>query len=374
MNMKRREFITSSLSLGGALAALALPWRPSRADDVVSALAQQAVANGEREVVFAGGSGAYLQAVKENFYRPFTAATGIRVIPVSVPYGQKAAKLRAMYEAGNLEWDMVSFPVDDLVASTEKYLRNLGNCSSMPNVLRYGIHGACYQSGVMFDIGGGALAFDLTAFPAGGPQPQGWSEFWDVKRFPGPRALPNIGIPWWPLIAALQADGVPKEELFPLDLDRAFAKLDQIKPHVAVWWASGDQSQQIMRSREVVMSMMFGNRALQLRSQSLPVGVVWNGAPADISIWAVIKDAKHPNAALALIDFMMARPQAHAAYERTVFADTANNETLALLSADEQKVRPSYPDNWSKLVMVDRDWVAANRERVTERWLTWLAT
>ena len=41
---------------------------------------------------------------------------------------------------------------------------------------------------------------------------------------------------------ALLADGVAPSKLFPLDLDRAFHKLDQIKPNVAVWWKTGDQS------------------------------------------------------------------------------------------------------------------------------------
>ena len=36
--------------------------------------------------------------------------------------------------------------------------------------------------------------------------------------------------------AALVADGVPKDKLYPLDLDRAFKKLDEIKPHIKVWW------------------------------------------------------------------------------------------------------------------------------------------
>ncbi len=38
------------------------------------------------------------------------------------------------------------------------------------------------------------------------------------------------------------ADGVAPDALYPLDVDRAFRKLEQIKPHIAVWWTSGGQS------------------------------------------------------------------------------------------------------------------------------------
>jgi putative spermidine/putrescine transport system substrate-binding protein len=57
-----------------------------------------------------------------------------------------------------------------------------------------------------------------------------------VKGFPGTRALRND--PQTVLEAALLADGVPRDKLYPLDVDRAFKKLEQIKPDIAVWWTS----------------------------------------------------------------------------------------------------------------------------------------
>src|SRR3989442_1490871 len=50
---------------------------------------------------------------------------------------------------------------------------------------------------------------------------------------------------------ALVADGVPPDKVFPMDVDRAFRKLDQIKPHVKVWWTQGNQSQQRSEERRV---------------------------------------------------------------------------------------------------------------------------
>jgi len=45
---------------------------------------------------------------------------------------------------------------------------------------------------------------------------------------------------------------VPRDKLFPLDLNRAYKKLDTIKPHVAAWWKSGDNSMQILRGGDAV--------------------------------------------------------------------------------------------------------------------------
>ena len=52
---------------------------------------------------------------------------------------------------------------------------------------------------------------------------------------------------------ALMADGVAPKDLYPLDLDRAFRKLDEIKDHIAVWWTGGAQSTQLLESGEVDM-------------------------------------------------------------------------------------------------------------------------
>ena len=54
-------------------------------------------------------------------------------------------------------------------------------------------------------------------------------------------------------MAAL-ADGVPPDKVYPLDVDRAFASLEKIKPHISVWWDSGGQAMQLMKDGEVDMA------------------------------------------------------------------------------------------------------------------------
>ena len=56
------------------------------------------------------------------------------------------------------------------------------------------------------------------------------ADFWNVKDFPGKRSLPNF--PAYMLPAALMADGVTADKLYPIDLDRAFKRLDKIKKDI----------------------------------------------------------------------------------------------------------------------------------------------
>ena len=71
------------------------------------------------------------------------------------------------------------------------------------------------------------LAYRTDAFPEA---PEGWDDFWDIDAIPG---QPNDArhaarLPF--LEAAVIADGVPVDEVYPVDLDRAFASL---RPHPA---------------------------------------------------------------------------------------------------------------------------------------------
>ena len=100
------------------------------------------------------------------------------------------------------------------------------------------------------------LAYSQKKFPKDAPK--SWADFWDVKKFPGRRALRNH--PLATLEAALMADGVPPDKLYPLDVDRAFKKLEEIKPHITVWWTSGAQSAQLLNDGEVDMVMAWNGR------------------------------------------------------------------------------------------------------------------
>lgn len=372
MSMNRRGML--KLSAGAAFVAGTGAALPNASAASLAELVGRARKAGEQAVVVAGGTGAYGDLVKKHFYTPFTEATGIEVVATGGGYGEKLAKLKAMASVGRVEWDVITLSIDSLTPDVTDLLDDLGDCADLPDVVARGVAGSCLRNGVLFDIGGGVLAFDKRSFPDGQPQPATWADFWDVKAFPGPRALPNVGNPWWNLIAALEADGLSRDQLFPLDVERAFRKLDEIKPHVTVWWKSGDQSQQIFRTGEVVMAMLFSGRAFRLRAEKIPLAISWKGAPLDAAFWAVTKGAQHPNAALLLLDFIYTRPEAHAAFTMESFGSTAQREAIKYLPEDVQASSVIRPANWSQVVQINRVWLAANREALLERWSTWLAS
>lgn len=83
------------------------------------------------------------------------------------------------------------------------------------------VPGACQEYGLLRTVGGVVIACDTKRHPTG-QHPRSWADFWNVRKFPGRRALANGGSPLLAPAAALLTDGVPPDELFPMDLDRTF--------------------------------------------------------------------------------------------------------------------------------------------------------
>jgi spermidine/putrescine-binding protein len=349
--MNRRTLLLASAAVSGA----ALVARP--------ALAQS------REVIIATTAGLMERSLQEHFYRRFERDTGIRVRSVGIELPDQWARAVAGARTGNVPFDIVTATPPDLVQHRDILLPI--DCNGMAGIRDNGLPGACYSHGIMRTGGAMTLVWSTRAFPAG-RGPQNWADFFDVAKFPGPRALPDTGDrEWWVPVMALLADGVAPDALFPLDLDRAYRKLDTVKPQVAAWWRSGDQIMQIMRSGEAVMTVAYSSRSVPL-ARSGEFDFTWNQAIRDVGNWAVLKNGPNTQNALRFIDFFVQNPEEHVEFSAKVSFDSNNRNAASLVPEAERKYRPSDPQNWSRMVIADYDWIAANRERMRERWLSWL--
>ena len=93
--------------------------------------------------------------------------------------------------------------------------------------------------------------------------PAGWADFWDVKKFPGKRAHAQ-GRALQPRIRAdgrrRRAEGRLQGARAPRTAqDRAFKKLDELKPNIQ-WWEAGAQPPQFLVAGDVVMSTAYNGR------------------------------------------------------------------------------------------------------------------
>ena len=214
------------------------------------------------------------------------------------------------------------------------------------------------------DYGFGYQYFStIMAWRKGAKEPKNFVEFFDTKAFPGKRCLPDY--PHYCLPFALQAAGVPIDKLFPLDVDLAFKKLNEIKKDVAVWWKAGAQPPQLMKDNEVQYAICWSGRVVG----DPAFGLNFAGGKADLSYIAIVKGSKPEDKAAAnklYHEMSLAENQAKAAQ---VISYTGPSPDLdALLPKDKLWQYPTSKQNKAIQYFENAEWWAENGEAVNKKW------
>jgi putative spermidine/putrescine transport system substrate-binding protein len=332
---------------------------------------QAAAAN---ELVVQGWGGTKSEAEKKAFFDPFTKETGIKIIPVEAG-GDLWGKVAAQVNSKNIEWDLVSgFDYSGTRAAGEKGLLEKIDYAIVTRAKEL-VSGSMREWGMGQELNTVCIAYNYKKF-TGDKYPKSWADIFDVKKFPGPRAMNNFGAHNYNILAALLADGVPPDKLIPMDMDRAFKKLDQVKSSVKLWYTSGSQLQQGLMSEEVTLGAVFDGRTLVAISDGAPVKLNFNQGLFMINYWAVVKGAPHKEAALKFLNFIC-RPEQQAIFSSIIKYSSANPKFIQSIPADKQKDYVVHPDNFKRIIPItsdkDIDWLAKNDAMITERWNAWLS-
>lgn len=195
-------------------------------------LAAASAFGAQADTLTVAGSGGGLAQVMDMLYdEPFTEATGIQVNALATT--DRASALQAMMRANNPIWDVAELTsVDYAIASANDWLAPIDWSRADPDGLLP--DEARLEDAAVVATYSTVLAVRDDQLPEGQSM-ESWADFWDVETFPGPRAMQNSVMD--NLEFALLADGADKDDLYDLlatdeGVDRAFAKLDEIKPHV----------------------------------------------------------------------------------------------------------------------------------------------
>ncbi|MBN9091749.1 ABC transporter substrate-binding protein [Pandoraea pnomenusa] len=356
MNKRHGEPITSMgrrsvLKLAGAAAIAPMIW-------VKNTEAAQ------ETVVIRSPGGAYDEIRRKLIYDPFTAKTGIRVIPVATTTG----KLEAMIKSGHLELDIIDND-DSVLLQWEDALAPLNYAgfkfTDPADILPEYKHDKYVGNFVYADV----MGYNLGKWKQD-TVPKSWADFWDFKKYPSTRALADMDSGAPNLEFALLADGVPMDKLYPLDLPRAFKALSRIKPGITKFWSSGALSVQMLSTREADLSSVWSTRILNGIANNAPLEINWNQHGVHVQAYAVLKKAKNFENAQKLVDFCLSKevqskfsalwnsgPVTKAAYE-------------SLTPALRDKI-PGGDRTRQHGFLLDAKWWADNRAVVGKEWAKW---
>jgi putative spermidine/putrescine transport system substrate-binding protein len=214
--------------------------------------------------------------------------------------GADPAKLRAMVDTKNVEWDVAQLSRASVLNLMkigdywEKIDYSLVDTDNIDPVFRHEF--ACDMLPYAT-----IAAYRTDVF--GGKAPQNWADFWDTKTFPGPRSMIGGASNSIELEFALLADGVPIDKIYPIDIDRAFASLSKIKPAVVKWWETGAVPAQMLTDKEVVMTTAWNGRISAIQDAGAPVEIMWNQGRLARDAWTVPKGAANRVNAMKFIAF-----------------------------------------------------------------------
>jgi len=198
----------------------------------------------------------------------------------------------------------------------------------------------------------------------------GWAAFWDTKNFPGQRSMRRH--PIYNLEAALIADGVPLDKLYPIDVDRAFNKLEELKPHVLVWWNSGAQSAQILQDGEVDMVGAWNGRIQAVmkdkEGKGGPLAITFEQQMLVSDCWLIPKGAPNKDLAMKAIAIMM-RPEVQARLPQYINYAPANLAAFetGLISKELAAQLPNSPENIGKGFLLNVGWWVKNSDEMVKR-------
>ncbi len=327
--------------------------------------------------------GAFSTSQIEAYQKPFTKKTGITVN--AEVYNGGSAEIRAQVQAGNVTWDVVDVEKQDLTAACDEGLLELIDPAMLapapdgtPAVEDF-LPGAIHECGVATIVWTTIVAYDKTKFP--GEKPSKLADFFDVKKFPGMRAISKR-----PVVAmefALMADGVPPADVYkvlstPEGLDRAFNKLDSIKANL-IFWEAGAQPPQMLADGEVVMTTAYNGRIFNAQvKENKPFEIIWDHQVYNMDYYAILKGTKHKKAALEFLKFSTTT-QALADQASWISYGPTRKSSVPLITTytgTDIKMAPHMPTAPANLINAlasDNEWWADHQDEVLKRYSAWMA-
>ncbi len=275
------------------------------------------------------------------------------------------AKLKSMVDAGDVQWDVVTCDADFVYRGGSQGLLEKMDYNV---ISKDGIEESCSEYGVPSYTWANVIAYNSSKYTAE-TAPQTWAEFWDTDKYPGERTFYKS--PYETLEVALLADGVAKEDIYPIDVDRALKSLDKLKSKVSTWWESGAQPQQMLSSGQVDLAEAWAGRITSAKAEGASVDVVMNEAVVVTDQWVVPKGSKHKDLAMKFLSFMTSA-EAGKTFSENITYGPANQKAYDLLDSSIIDTLPSSPKYKDQVLTYDAKYWAENYDSVNEKFQAWL--
>ena len=339
----------------------------------------------QTELVVVSWGGAYTASQQHAYHAPYMALNPDIKIVNDDSASEGLAKLRAQSEANNVTWDLVDMvAADAITACDEGLVYEIDHDALLepapdgtPASEDFGdmIVSECFIPQIVYSTTFGYRT-DLVSTP-----PTGIADVFDLAKIPGKRSLEKkpIGNLEWALIA----DGVPAGEVYdalatPEGVDRAFAKLANIKSEV-IWWVKGAVPVQLLADGEVVMASAYNGRLFAgIEEEKQPIAMMWDWQVFDLDGWVIPKGSPNLEEVKRFLRFAtdtqrLADQAKFISYGPARMSSAPMVGQHATLGIEMAPHMPTAPDNAKNTLLFNYEWWADHRDELDERFNAWLA-
>jgi putative spermidine/putrescine transport system substrate-binding protein len=330
------------------------------------ALAMPAMA---RDLSVVSWGGAYQDAQKEVYFKPFQDKTKIKLVDESWDGG--VGVLRAKIQGGANNWDVVQVESEELLLGCEEGLYEKLDYAKLGGRDKF-------LKDAVNDCGVGAIVYNFVLGYDGDKikdAPKSWADFWNVQKYPGKRALRKG--PKTNLEIALLADGVAPGDVYktlatPAGVDRAFRKLDELKANL-IWWEKGSQPPQLLATGEAAMVSAYNGRIAALnKTDKKNLKMVWNNSLYTIDSWVIMKGSANKAQGEQLIAFM-SDPMNQKELPPRIPYGLTHVAATAMVDKAVLPDLPTNPENLKAALYIDDKFWLENLDKLNQRFNAWVA-
>lgn len=316
----------------------------------------------ENKLTWASTGGQFQEDEKNALQVPFTAKTGTTFTNIS-PAEQ--SQVKTMVAAGKTVWDLANMSWIYAGAYCGTLFEKLDDPALDRSKFPPGTTGDCFVPTYRY---ANVFSYNADLFP--GEKPTSIKDFFDTKKFPGKRVVydyPKAGL----IEAALVADGVAPDKLYPLDLDRAFKKIDTIKSSL-VFAPSYGAIQQMLVDKQAAMVITVTARTIVSAQSGANLVPVWDFNTTDIGVLVIPKGAPHKALAQQMLAFVTEPAQSVAYAKLTGTAPSRPEVDLNSVGyTDIQKKFNAFLPDRGRTLEQDKQWWIDNTDALVKRWTAW---
>lgn len=355
-----RDILNAKMSRRGVLGAGAAG---------VSLLAMPSILRAQEKSLKIGVYGGYFKdSFDKNIFPEFTKATGIAVESVAEPTGEAwLVQLEQAARAGQAPADVSMMSQVAMLKgqATELWAPlDTDKIKNAANLLDRFVNK--YPDGRVAGIGAVAWYITLvTNTDVYKEAPDSWAAFWDPANADKLGLLALVSNSFLLEVTAKTFMGGTNALDTEEGILKAFDKLAEVKPNVALWYRDEAQFEQALKSGEIPMGQYYHDVTGLAAADGHPVRSTFpkEGGIQDSGCWALSRASKKAEEAHVFIDYM-SQPAIQAILSRKVgTAPTVKRELLdltdaefAAVSSDIEPIVPRYDLYQTKSDWLNQKW------------------